>query len=93
MGQLTPCTLVRQRRAFTHAIPPAQYVKPLCARLHTVNAQLPLPTLFNSGAQMCRDDMGIQCDARLISTSYIHLLWTTNGFRTYKTPLCRQKLG
>ena len=40
-----------------------QYVKLLHARLHTVKIQLPLPTLFNSGAQICRDDLRIQCNA------------------------------
>ena len=43
-------------------LPPAQYVKLLCAGLHTVKIQLPLPTLFNSGAQIYREDMRIQCN-------------------------------
>ena len=39
--------------------PPAQYVKLLCTRLHTVKIQMPLRALFNSGAQIYLDDMRI----------------------------------
>ena len=54
-----------------HASPLAEYVKLVGARLRY---KCRPPTLFNSGAQICRDDMRMQCNVMHVPNCFPSLL-------------------